>query len=35
MPEYTALIDLTQSEDEILAAMKTKGRYNIRLAEKK
>ncbi len=35
MPPYTALIDLTQSEDEILAAMKSKGRYNIRLAEKK
>ncbi|NDK09299.1 peptidoglycan bridge formation glycyltransferase FemA/FemB family protein [Candidatus Gracilibacteria bacterium] len=35
MPEYTALIDLTQTEDVILAAMKPKGRYNIRLAEKK
>lgn len=35
IPPYTALIDLTQSEDEILAAMKPKGRYNIRLATKK
>jgi len=32
---YTAVIDLTQSEDEILAAMKPKGRYNIKLARKK
>jgi lipid II:glycine glycyltransferase (peptidoglycan interpeptide bridge formation enzyme) len=32
---YTAIIDLTKSEDEILANMKPKGRYNIRLAEKK
>lgn len=32
---YTALIDLSQSEDEILAQMKPKGRYNTRLAEKK
>jgi lipid II:glycine glycyltransferase (peptidoglycan interpeptide bridge formation enzyme) len=35
IPPYTALIDLTQSEDEILAAMKPKGRYNIKLAGKK
>jgi len=32
---YTALIDLSQSQDEILALMKPKGRYNIKLAEKK
>ena len=32
---YTAVIDLEKSEEEILAAMKPKGRYNIRLAEKK
>ena len=35
IPPYTALIDLTQSEDDILAAMKPKGRYNIKLAKKK
>lgn len=34
-PEDTLLLDLTQTEDEILAQMKPKGRYNIRLAEKK
>jgi len=33
--EYTAIIDLTKSEDEILALMKQKGRYNIKLARKK
>lgn len=32
--KHTAVIDLTQSEDEILARMKQKGRYNIRVAEK-
>ncbi|MDD3645831.1 MAG: peptidoglycan bridge formation glycyltransferase FemA/FemB family protein [Candidatus Gracilibacteria bacterium] len=32
---YTAIIDLTKSEEEILLDMKPKGRYNIRLAEKK
>ncbi|MBB1564729.1 peptidoglycan bridge formation glycyltransferase FemA/FemB family protein [Candidatus Gracilibacteria bacterium] len=32
---YTAIINLTKSEEEILAEMKQKGRYNIRLAEKK
>lgn len=32
---YTATIDLTKSEEEILSDMKQKGRYNIRLAEKK
>ena len=31
----TVLIDLTPSEDEMLARMKQKTRYNIRLAEKK
>ena len=31
----TVVIDLTRSEDEILAAMKQKTRYNIRLAERK
>lgn len=35
LPPYTALIDLTKSEEEILDLMKPKGRYNIRLAEKK
>lgn len=35
IPPYTALIDLTKTEEEILANMKPKGRYNIRLAEKK
>ncbi|MDD4351942.1 MAG: peptidoglycan bridge formation glycyltransferase FemA/FemB family protein [Candidatus Gracilibacteria bacterium] len=34
-PEHTLMIDLTKSETEILAQMKQKGRYNIRLAEKK
>jgi len=32
---HTAVIDLEKSEEEILANMKPKGRYNIRLAEKK
>jgi lipid II:glycine glycyltransferase (peptidoglycan interpeptide bridge formation enzyme) len=31
----TMLIDLTPSEDQLLAAMKPKTRYNVRLAEKK
>ena len=35
IPPYTAVINLTQTEEEMLAAMKQKGRYNIRLAEKK
>lgn len=35
IPPYTALIDLRQSQEDILAAMKPKGRYNIRLAAKK
>lgn len=34
-PASTSLIDLTRSEDEILAAMHEKTRYNIRLAERK
>lgn len=32
---FTALIDLTKTEEEILAEMKPKWRYNIKLAEKK
>ena len=31
----TMLLDLTRSEDELLAAMKPKTRYNVRLAQKK
>ena len=31
----TALLDLTRTEDQLLAAMKPKTRYNIRLAQKK
>ncbi len=31
----TVLIDLSPSEDEMLARMKQKTRYNIRLAQKK
>jgi peptidoglycan pentaglycine glycine transferase (the first glycine) len=31
----TMLIDLTRSEDDLLAAMKPKTRYNVRLAQKK
>jgi len=34
-PQRTLVIDLRPTEDEILAAMKQKTRYNIRLAEKK
>lgn len=34
-PTDTLEIDLTQSDDEILAAMKRKGRYNINLGRKK
>ncbi|MFC1640640.1 lipid II:glycine glycyltransferase FemX [Patescibacteria group bacterium] len=34
-PKKTILVDLVQSEDELLAAMKSKTRYNIRLAAKK
>lgn len=32
---YTALIDLSKTLDEILSRMKPKGRYNIKVAEKK
>jgi len=32
---YTAIIDLNQTEDDILAKMKPKGRYNIKVALKK
>jgi lipid II:glycine glycyltransferase (peptidoglycan interpeptide bridge formation enzyme) len=35
IPPYTALINLEQTEEEIFTNMKPKGRYNIRLAEKK
>jgi peptidoglycan pentaglycine glycine transferase (the first glycine) len=35
IPPYTVLVNLEKSEEEILASMKPKGRYNIRLAEKK
>jgi lipid II:glycine glycyltransferase (peptidoglycan interpeptide bridge formation enzyme) len=31
----TALLDLTRSEDELLAAMKSKTRYNVRLASRR
>jgi len=34
-PPRTVVVDLRPSEDDILAAMKQKTRYNIRLAEKK
>ncbi|MDO8444218.1 MAG: peptidoglycan bridge formation glycyltransferase FemA/FemB family protein [bacterium] len=33
-PEHTLILDLTKSEAEILAQMKSKGRYNIKVAEK-
>ena len=33
-PEATRIIDLTKSEEDILAQMKPKGRYNIRVAQK-
>ncbi|OHD20725.1 MAG: hypothetical protein A2086_14315 [Spirochaetes bacterium GWD1_27_9] len=35
IPQYTNVIDLNLSEEEILKQMKPKGRYNIKLAEKK
>jgi len=34
-PENSLILDLTKSEDEILAQMKQKGRYNIKVARKK
>ena len=33
--QYTAIIELNQTEEEILSGMKPKGRYNIKLATKK
>jgi len=33
-PKTTLVLDLRKSEDEILAAMKPKGRYNIRVAQR-
>lgn len=34
-PEHTVMVDLAPTEEQILAKMKPKGRYNIKLAEKK
>ena len=34
-PEHTIILDITKPEEEILAQMKPKGRYNINLARKK
>lgn len=33
-PEWRQIIDISKSEEEILAGMKQKGRYNIRVAQK-
>lgn len=33
-PEHTLILDLNKTEDEILAQMKPKGRYNIQVAKK-
>lgn len=35
IPTFTNILDITKTEDELLAQMKPKGRYNIKLAEKK
>ncbi|HOV13347.1 MAG TPA: peptidoglycan bridge formation glycyltransferase FemA/FemB family protein, partial [Spirochaetota bacterium] len=35
IPQFTNVIDLSLTEEEILSKMKHKGRYNIKLAEKK
>lgn len=35
IPPFTIVIDMKQTEEEILAGMKPKGRYNINLARKK
>ena len=34
-PDHTLILDLTQSAQDLLSQMKPKGRYNIKLAEKK
>lgn len=33
-PEYSQITDITKSDEQILTAMKPKGRYNIRVAQK-
>src|SRR4030042_6367818 len=35
IPSHTNMLDLTRSTDDLLKDMKPKGRYNIKLAEKK
>lgn len=35
IPKFTNILDITKTDDELLAQMKPKGRYNIKLAEKK
>lgn len=35
IPTFTNILDITKTEDELLAEMKPKGRYNIKLAGKK